>query len=433
VLYLEVFRSVLLDLGTTVFSLRFVSALAGCVSLVTATLLGRRLLPRGGGTLAAIVLSGLRWHLILSRWAWVMIVLVPVVDVATLLLLRARRRQSFSAALLSGAVVGLGAHVYLSAWIAAVALLGLALWPGEPPMAKPTRLCLGVLFILGLTVTAAPLFLFHRGRTLPYFARTSDHNILREIQYTRTVLPVLSAAADGLVAPWITSDPASRHDLPGRSRLGWIIGFPVLAALLQALLWPRRELSGFFLLHGGAALAATVAGGQAGTPNGSRFAYLTTVTAVAAAAGVLLLLDLTTLRQRRVATLAVIGLLALSGALGARDALLEWPERRETFNGFHGQDTLISRAASRWESYGTVASTPTLVHSPVTFEAIRRYRLDPDVPLGERPGVYGTRRALRVLAPAAVPMPGERCVERVRDPWGQTWAVVVARATRDWR
>jgi ABC-type nitrate/sulfonate/bicarbonate transport system permease component len=64
-----------------VFGVRFPSALAGAASLVTAALLGRALLPSGGGALAALILAGLRWHLILSRWAWVMIVLAPIVEI----------------------------------------------------------------------------------------------------------------------------------------------------------------------------------------------------------------------------------------------------------------------------------------------------------------------------------------------------------------
>src|SRR5262249_29436842 len=90
VLYLEGYRAVLHLWGTTVFGVRFPSALAGVASLVTAALLGRALLPSGGGALAALILAGLRWHLILSRWAWVMIVLAPIVDIATLLAIRAR-------------------------------------------------------------------------------------------------------------------------------------------------------------------------------------------------------------------------------------------------------------------------------------------------------------------------------------------------------
>ena len=65
VLYLEASRMALTVCGTNVFGMRLLSALGGLLSIVTATALARALLPRGGAALAALVLAGLRWHLIL--------------------------------------------------------------------------------------------------------------------------------------------------------------------------------------------------------------------------------------------------------------------------------------------------------------------------------------------------------------------------------
>ena len=425
VAYLEVFRLALEAFGTTVFGLRFLSALAGAISLVTAALVARALLPRGGGALAALVLAGLRWHLILSRWGWNMIVLAPVVDVATLLVIRARRRSGSgagAAAAAAGAVAGLGAHVYLSAWIAGPALAGFCLWPGARDDAPRPRIRRALLFGAGFLAAVVPLFLLREGRTIAYFARTGDHNVLRELRYRRSVEPLFAAAADALVAPWLAPDPTSRHDLPGRSRLGWILGIPALAVFVRAFVRPREELSGLLLLHAGAALAATLVAGEAGNPNGARFGYLTTVTAVAVAAGVQLLLGVVPSERRREAALAVAGLLAVAGALGARDALLVWPERQETFAGFHGSDTLIGRAAARWDEFGRVEVARGLGHSPVTIGGVRRYRLDPDPPLAP---VGGRARDFRIGASGMALAPRERIVERVRDPWGRESAVIL--------
>ncbi len=129
VLYLEGFRAALELGGTTVLGVRLPSAIAGAASLLTAALLGRALLPAGGGMLTALVLAGLRWHLIMSRWAFVMILLAPIVDLATLALLAARRRRSLPLAFAGGIVGGVGAHVYLSAWPVGAALALFALWP----------------------------------------------------------------------------------------------------------------------------------------------------------------------------------------------------------------------------------------------------------------------------------------------------------------
>ena len=426
VLYLEISRIVFHLFGTTVFGVRFLSAFAGCASLVTASLLGRRLLPRGGGTLTALALAGLRWHLILSRWAWTMIVLAPVADVATLLLLSARKRRSSAVSLVSGAAAGIGAHFYLSAWVVGAALFGLALWPGVPALESRVRIRLAAAFLAGWAAVVAPLILFQESRMPSYFARAGDHNVLREIRYTKSILPVFAAAADGLTGPWLTPDPSARQEIPGRSRLGWILGVPVLVALMSALMSPRGERSGLFLLHASAALAATVAGGLADTPNGARFGYLTTITAVAAAAGVLHLLNRVPAVRQRIAAIAAVGLLTVSGALGARDAILRWPERASTFQGFHGQDTLIGRAALRWERYGTVAFAAGLGHSQITYDAIRRYRLDPDLSSRGAPRIAGGR-IFRISGPGSSRAPGERVVERILDPWGVDWAVVIGK------
>jgi hypothetical protein len=423
VVYLEGFRLALKAFGTTVFGVRFLSAFAGAASIVTAALLARALLPRGAGALAALVLAGLRWHLILSRWGWNMIVLAPIVDIATLLVIRSRRRRGVAAPAVAGAVAGLGAHVYLAGWIAAAALAGFCVWPGARDDARPARRSRALLFGAGFLLVVAPLFLFREGRTVPYFARTGDHNILREFGYRHSVEPLFAAAADALVAPWIIPDPTARHDLPGRSRLGWILGIPVLAALARALLKPREEVSGLLWLQGSAALMATLVAGEAGNPNGARFGYLTTVTAVAVAAGVLNLLAAARPAARHAAALAAVGLLTVAGALGVRDALLVWPERMETFTGFHGMDTLIGRAAARWERFGVVEVARGLGHSPAAIGGVRRYRLDPD----PAPTPAGSPRLqIRIVGPGLAAESEERLVELVTDPKGRPLARVLA-------
>ena len=140
VLYLELYRGALHLAGTNVFGVRLLSAVAGLLSIVTALLLvARALLPRGGGALAAIVMAGLRWSLIVSRWGWNAVVLAPLCDVAALLLLKARRRDSLALTALAGLTAGIGAHIYLAAWIAAAALAVLAVWPKAGALGKRFR------------------------------------------------------------------------------------------------------------------------------------------------------------------------------------------------------------------------------------------------------------------------------------------------------
>jgi hypothetical protein len=431
VLFLEGYRSVLHQWGTTVFAIRFPAFATAALSLVTAALLGRALLPRGGGALAAVTLAGLRWHLNLSRWAWCPTTMTFTTDAGTLLLLAARRRGSAPLAAAGGFAVGLGAHVYLSAWVPAAALVGFAAWPQPEGPARP-RVRLAAGFLFGLATAVLPLFLLREGRVLPYFNRASDHNVLREVRYTASAMPLFAAAADALAAPWLLPDPTPRHDL-AQSRLG-LLGIPLALAFGQALLFPRRELSALLLLQAGFAFAASVAGGESGHPNGLRYGYLATLTAVAVAAGVLALLRLVPEPRRKVAALAAIGALAILGAIGARDSF-RWARDRGTFDGFHGQDTLVGRAALRWDRYGRVRVAVGLPHDPVTVYVIRRYRLDTDesVVADAHPDFWverpEARASFRIAPPATLPLPGERAVERVRDGWGRDWAIVLARKT----
>ncbi len=245
-----------------------------------------------------------------------------------------------------------------------------------------------------------------------------------EMRRTGSLRPPVEAVADALVSPWLLADPTPRHDLPGRSRLGWLLGIPVAIALGRALLRPHDALSALLLAHAAAFLAAVAAGGQADNPNGSRFAYLSTLAAVAAAAGILWILGRVPRPARRAAAIAAVGALAVHGALSARDALALWPAHPETFGGFHGQDTLIGRAAARWGGYGPVEIAPGLGHSRIAIDAVRGYGLDPDRPSGRvRPGIL----RCRIVPAAAAREEDERPVERILDPWGRPWGVVLAR------
>jgi hypothetical protein len=321
--------------------------------------------------------------------------------------------------------MGLGAHFYLAAWAAAAGMAGFAAWPSEKPGSRRALAARLLAFAAGLALVAAPLFLFREGRRVAYFGRTSRHSVAREVAYQRSALPALGAAADALLAPWFLPDPEGRHDLEGASRLG-LVGIPVAVALARALVRPRAELSGYLLASAAAAFLAAVAGGAAGHPNGFRFGYLTSATAVAASAGTLALAAVTPLSLRRAASLACAGVLAAAGLVGLREALVDWPSRRATFDSFHGEDTLIGRAAARWDAFGAVAIAPGLGRSDATIATVARYRLDV-VPPPSPAAAAGVARSFRVAAAGEVPTEGERAVERVRDAGGRERALVFGR------
>lgn len=429
VFYLEAFRWALTTWGPTPLGIRFLSVVAGCLSLVTGLLLARAVLPPGGASLAALALAGLRWHLIMSQWGWVAVAVIPFIDVATLLLLRARTRRSRLGALAAGVVLGFGAHVYLAAWVALVALTLYGLWPlgDDKPLAE--RAVSTSLFGAGFAVVVLPLFTLGGPADPPYFARVGSHNLLRELRIHRSPMPFLSATADGLKAPWLVPEPEGKPDLPFRSRLGWILGIAVAVAFARSLVRPRDALSALLLSHAAAGLAAAVAQGESGHPNGFRFVYLTPLSAIAVAAGGLALIAAVPPKQRRAAALASVLLLVFSGARGAVDACVVWPAARTTFAAFMGHETLIAEAALRWMRYGTVSvetSRDARLHIVVrSIVAQPRFLSPAPDPVGAAAG-----RSFRVAAAGDAGRPGERCVEHVRDRWGREWATVWGRRSR---
>jgi hypothetical protein len=432
VVYLYLLRASLAVFGPTAIGLQALSALGGVLSLFTAATLGRALLPRGGAALTCLVLAGLRWHLILSLRGWHAILLTVLADVAALGVLLARRRGWTLAAFAGGIVTGVGAHLYFSAWIIAAALLLFLLWPSETHSKHGARLAAALAFGVGVLIAASPLFLLREGRRQATFERVTYQNVFVEMRHERSPIPLFAAVAEPLVAPWFVADPEAINDLPGRWRLGWIVGIPVALALARSLLFPRQDLSALLLAHAFAAFAAAVVSGEARNPHGTRYAYLTTLTAVAAAGGILQLLAPVRASWRRASAMAAIGLLSISGVLAARDALAVWPSHRATFESYAGQNTIRGLAAARWEQYGRVAEEERLGYDEMTVQTVARYRLDPfgSLPASgprKRPGAG--ERLFRIVAPEAAREPSERVVERVRDGWGREWAIVLGRRT----
>ena len=158
--------------GATVTGVRMPSFCGGVLSLLTATLLARALLPRGGAALAALVLAGLRWHLILSRWGWHSI-LTPLVDVAALLLLRARRGRRPAPASWPASCWASGRT---STWRPGPRASGCAALPlARRPRRRRYPPARGARSFSRPASSSRrrPLFLFREGRTISYFGRAA--------------------------------------------------------------------------------------------------------------------------------------------------------------------------------------------------------------------------------------------------------------------
>jgi hypothetical protein len=240
-------------------------------------------------------------------------------------------------------------------------------------------------------------------------------------------MPLLFSAADAAVSPWLIADPEPRNDLPGRKRLPVVAGAGLALAFLLCLREPLSDLSALLLPHAAGGLLASAAWGEQLSPNGSRFAYLTGIAAIAAAAGLLWLVRLVPVRGRRAASLVVVGLVLAAGA-GAIGDLDRWGQNQPTFDSFIGQETLVGRAALRWSRYGEVRLESSLLYSPLVVGTIERLAIAPRAEsVGPRPSSLPAGRAFRLLEPNGKPSASERVVERVRDAWGREWAVVTGR------
>lgn len=189
VVYLEVFRGALRTFGVNAAGLRVTSVFGGVASLLTAALLARALLPAGGGALAALVLAGLRWHLIMSSWGWVAICVTPVLDLAAWFLVRGRVKRSGPFTIAAGILAGIGGHIYLAGWVGFGALLVFRLWPVSDGETRRHRVVHAAIFAVAFLGSVLPLFVLAGEGESPYFARVRSHNLLREFRLRQSAHP----------------------------------------------------------------------------------------------------------------------------------------------------------------------------------------------------------------------------------------------------
>jgi hypothetical protein len=317
--------------------------------------------------------------------------------------------------------------VDLAAGIAGPAIGLLLIWPAAAPTRR--RLLLALCFSTAFAAAALPLFLLREGRRAAYLVRAGNHNVAIEMRRTRSVLPPFRAARIAILAPFGLPDPNPGNDLPGRRRLPLLLAAALAVTFLRAAIRPRDDLSALLLAHGAMALLASLAWGERLSPNGSRFAYLTSVAAVGVAAGLMWAVGLLPARLRRAGAFLAIGGLFVSGARAGGD-LLEWDRERPLYVGLVGQHTSVGWAAARWDRYGSVEIEPSPLYGPLTIETIRRHRILPRREAAAAPPSGARERAFRICPPGAPPRDGERAVESVRDGWGKEWAVVYGRPVR---
>jgi hypothetical protein len=429
VAYLRLLRRSLELFGATPFAVRAPSLLGGLLSLFTAALLAGALLPRGGAALAALALAGLRWHLILSFSGWHSILLAPLVDLAALLLVAARRRGGPWAGGPGRGPVG-SRRAPLPRGVG-------RRWPGSrrsprgPESERSSRA--------------------HASRGLSSSRRASRSSPRLSSCSRRDAASPISGARPGTAssgkcasrAPRSRSSPRrpTRSRRPGSSpipKVGTTSRERRVSDGSSESPWPSRWLARSSRRARSSRASSSRRRSRhsprpwrAGRPDiRTGFDSATCRRSPRSPPPRDASPSSAPFRSQRAARplSRSWGFSRFRGARGLRQAAVEWPSHPATFASFHGEDTLIGTAAARWKALGPVRVAPGLGRSDATIETVARYRLGGrGRPVSPPPALHDSARRFRIEPPAVVPEPGERIVERVRDPWGREWAIVLGR------
>jgi hypothetical protein len=219
------------------FSIKLTSAIVGIVTIPLMFLLGRRLYGPSVGLAAAFFLAVNRWHVVLSRSGF-RVILLPLFTILLLHLvaraLQTRRPFDFAAA---GLVMGLGLHTYTAYFFAVLAVFaGLvlyafsarrpdwrALWP---------LLTLMVAFAL---VAYAPLGRFAIEHPEQYLQRVALQRRLltADPNRPRMTLPLLlENVRTSLLMYHVYGDSNVRFNLPFYRHFGFVSGILLVLGLL---------------------------------------------------------------------------------------------------------------------------------------------------------------------------------------------------------
>jgi 4-amino-4-deoxy-L-arabinose transferase-like glycosyltransferase len=141
------------------FSIKLTSALVGTLTIVAMYLLGRELFDSALGIVAAFLLAINRWHIILSRSGF-RVILLPLFTILLLhMVVRALRKGRPFDFALAGLVMGLGMHSYTSiafAVVAVVVALALRSFSAQRPNWRALLPLLALMFAVA-AVAYAPL------------------------------------------------------------------------------------------------------------------------------------------------------------------------------------------------------------------------------------------------------------------------------------
>ena len=314
-----------------------IAALAGVAA-------GGRPLPL---LLAAFLGATSSWLLVTGRWGWNAVATSAVVVLSAALALRAASRRSVPLGAAAGALAGLAGWGYVAAW--AILPLPPALWllgwlrehratPDDAATATAfRRVATAGLVACGLVL--APLavhFAAHPERAL---ARTRELSAARD--GTRTALPGLARNAAAYARLFaLGGDPNERHGDPGRPVLPLAVTGLALVGAAAGLRHsgPERLLASATALF---LLASLLAVEEAA--NAYRAVHAAPFLIVLAALGAERLVALAGPVRRRLATAAVVAVVAAAGATDA-GAFLRWLGSPRLEGAFGGPERALADA-----------------------------------------------------------------------------------------
>ncbi len=354
--------------GGGIASVRALSIGPALALLLAAALLAfEALRPHRGGTLLALLwLSTSSWLLTTGRWGWDAVATTAVAVLAVACALRAGRRGSSGAALLSGALVGLAQYGYVAARLLLplpLVVLGWALARRKGAEAR-----LAALAVAAAIAVALPLGV--------HLARHPDRALARAREVS-----VVSGGAGGTLRNvvanatsygrlfLVSGDRNERHGDPGRPVFPPLLTGLAAIGAAGALRGGRGRLvalaAGAFLLGG--LLSAPDEGG-----NAYRISPVAPFLVVLAAAGALLLLDRVP-PARRGAAAILLGAAAAAVAAGEVATFVSWASSERLRGAFGGPERELAdavRAELAANGPATVVLGPRAARNPYVVDVL---------------------------------------------------------------
>jgi 4-amino-4-deoxy-L-arabinose transferase-like glycosyltransferase len=242
--------------GYSFFTLKLTMALVGALNVIPMYFLGRELVDKRFGLLAAFFMAISYWHVIVSRIGW-RIALAPFWTTVTLyFLLRAFRTGRRNDYLLGGLSLGAGLYGYMSfriapALIVLLFVLKAALDCG-PAFEWKAYLLNGFLLVVTSMLVYLPMFryMYDEPRMLWYRVLTRTTDLERAIELSPAAVFVNNVKRALQMFNW-TGDGAWTTSVPGRPALDVVSGGLVVlgaAYLLYLLLVKRRPMALYLLV-----------------------------------------------------------------------------------------------------------------------------------------------------------------------------------------